>query len=144
MNKYVKAFLHRGLMFGGFGPIVMGIIYVIIQRSEMSFSLNGNEVFFAIISTYLIAFVQAGASVLNQIETRYPLLMTGVHLLILYVTYVCAYLVNSWLPFHVEALGIFTAAFVIGYAVVWITVYLSVKAVSRKMNGKLQKENPTA
>lgn len=138
MNKYLKEFFHRGLIFGGFGPIIMGIIYAVVQHTESGFSLSGDEVLLAIISTYLIAFVQAGGSVLNQIETRFPILMTGAHLSLLYVTYVGAYLLNSWIPFRPEALGIFTAAFVIGYAVIWLTVYISVKAVSRKLNGKLK------
>lgn len=138
MNKHLKDFFHRGLMFGGFGPIIMGIIYAVIQRTESGFSLSGDEVLLAIVSTYIIAFVQAGASVLNQIETRSPILMTGAHLSLLYITYVGAYLVNSWIPFKPEALGIFTAVFVIGYAVIWLTVYISVKGVSRKLNGKLK------
>ena len=138
MNKYVKEFLHRGLIFGGFGPVVVGIVFAILQYTVEGFSLGGTQVLLAIISTYLIAFVQAGGSVLNQIETRFPILMTGAHLSLLYVTYVGAYLLNSWIPFRPEALGIFTAAFVIGYAVIWLTVYISVKAVSRKLNGKLK------
>ena len=137
MNKHLKEFFHRGMMFGGFGPIIMGIIYSVIQRTESGFSLNGDEVFCAIISTYIIAFVQAGASVLNQIDTCYPLLMTGAHLAILYVTYVCAYLINSWIPFRSDALGIFTAVFVIGYAAVWLTVCIAIKTVSKKLNRKL-------
>ena len=31
MNCYVKEFLKRGLMFGGFGPIVAGIVYLILE-----------------------------------------------------------------------------------------------------------------
>lgn len=137
MNKYIKEFFHRGLIFGGFGPIVMGIIYAVIQSCDSALSLNGNEVFAAIISTYIIAFVQAGVSVLNQIETRFPLLMTGAHLFILYIAYVGAYLINSWLPFKWEAVGIFTAVFVIGYAAVWLTVCITIKTVSKKLNRKL-------
>ena len=30
MNKYLKEFLHRGLIFGGFGPLVAGIVFLII------------------------------------------------------------------------------------------------------------------
>ena len=137
MNKHIKEFFLRGMMFGGFGPIIMGVVYAVLQNTVSGFSLDGGEVFLAIVSTYMIAFVQAGASVLNQIDTRYPLLMTGAHLSLLYVTYVGAYLINSWLPFQIEALGIFTAVFVLVYAVVWVTVFLTVKAVSRKLNGKL-------
>ena len=124
-------------MFGGYGPIILGIIYLVLQKSIENFSLNGWQVFVAIISTYFLAFIQAGASVLNQIDTRFPLLMTGAHLSVLYFSTLGAYLINSWIPFRSDALGIFTAVFVIGYAVVWITVCLTVKAVSRKLNGKL-------
>ena len=139
MNKYLKEFFHRGLTFSGFGPIILGVIYFVLQYNVKNFSLDGGQVFTAIISTYLLAFVQAGASVLNQIETRYPLLMTGAHLSVLYASTLGAYLVNSWIPFRTEALVIFTAVFALGYAVIWLTVYISVKTVSRKMNGKLNK-----
>ena len=32
MNKYVKEFLIRGMMFSGLGPIVLGIIYAFLVR----------------------------------------------------------------------------------------------------------------
>lgn len=69
MNSYAKEFLHRGLVFGGFGPIVVGIVYAILQGTVTAFTLSGAEVCLAIISTYLLAFMQAGATVFNQIET---------------------------------------------------------------------------
>jgi hypothetical protein len=70
MNKgYFKAFLHRGLIFGGFGPIIVGIVFFVLSLTLEDFSLSGQEVFFAIISTYLLAFLQAGASIFNQIES---------------------------------------------------------------------------
>ena len=69
MNKYLKAFLHRGLIFGGFGPIVMAIIYLILSFSIDGFLVGGVELFTAAISTYVLAFVHAGASVFNQIES---------------------------------------------------------------------------
>ena len=43
MNKYLKAFLHRGLIFGGFGPIVLGIVYWALDTSLADFSLTGNQ-----------------------------------------------------------------------------------------------------
>ncbi len=126
-------------MFGGFGPLIMGIIYAVIQHGDKDFSLSGSEVLTAVTTTYLIAFIQAGASVLNRIETRRPMLMTGLHLLILYVAYVGAYLLNRWIPFSPYALGIFTAVFIIGYFAVWIIVYICVKAASKSLNKKLTK-----
>ena len=69
MNKYLKEFLHRGLVFGGFGPIVLGIVYAILESTVEHFSLNGIQILIAIISVYILAFVQAGVSVFNQIES---------------------------------------------------------------------------
>ena len=66
-NKYFKGFLRRGLLFGGFGPMILGIIYAILTIKN--FALNGSQILIAILSVYLLAFVQAGASVFNQIES---------------------------------------------------------------------------
>ena len=65
MNKYVKEFLHRGLMFSGLGPIIYGII-ALTTPSAMS---DGRAVFVAIVSTYLLAFIQAGTSVFHTVES---------------------------------------------------------------------------
>ena len=121
MNKYVKAFFHRGLIFGGFGPIVAGIIYLIISRCVDGFSVGGMEMFTAIVTTYMLAFVHAGASVFNQIESWSPMKSLSVHILILYVAYVICYLVNSWILFDWRVILIFTAVFVISYLIIWFS-----------------------
>ena len=66
MNKYVKEFLKRGLMFSGLGPIVAGIVYLLIEASGTDLNLDAPTVFMAIITTYIIAFVQAGSSIFNS------------------------------------------------------------------------------
>lgn len=138
VNKYVKEFFHRGLVFSGFGPIVLGIIYAILSNALESFSLTGWQALLAIASTYLLAFVQAGASVFNQIE-HWPLPKSlFCHFGMIYLVYVLCYLVNTWIPFDINVILIFTAIFVLVYFVVWIIVYVSIKAVSKKMNCKLQ------
>ena len=137
MNKYLKEFLHRGLMFGGFGPIVLAIVYCFLEHSIPNLSVTGTNAALAIISVYLIAFVQAGATVFNQIE-HWPV-MKGLlfHFLSLYAVYVLCYLINSWIPFKAEIIVIFTAIFVAVYAAIWIIVYLSTKGVSKKFNSNL-------
>lgn len=138
MNKYVKNFLHRGLIFGGFGPIIVGIIYMVIEKTTADFSLTGKEMFLAIISVYLLAFVQAGASVFNQIE-EWPLPKSLLcHLTTLYIAYVTCYLLNTWIPFKTEIVLIFTAIFLAGYFLIWGIVYFSVKATSKRFNKKLK------
>lgn len=137
MNVYVKNFLHRGLLFGGFGPIVLGIVYAILQATVTDFSLTGGQVLLAIVSTYLLAFLQAGTSVFNQIE-HWPLAKSLLcHFATLYAAYSLCYVGNTWIPFEPAVLLIFTAIFVGGYFLIWGTVLLCIKAVSRKMNEKL-------
>lgn len=138
MNKYLKSFLHRGLIFGGFGPIVTGIVYLVLSRIIEGFSLSGSEVFLAIISTYLLAFVHAGASVFNQIE-HWPVMKSLLcHFSLLYLAYSLCYIMNSWIPFDLRILLIFTAIFAAVYFVIWIAVWISVKSASKKMNSKLK------
>lgn len=138
MNKYLKEFLHRGLIFGGFGPIVAGIVYAILEKTIAGFSLGGTETFLAIISTYLLAFVQAGATVFNQIED-WPLPKSVLcHFVLLYIAYSGCYLLNSWIPFEPMVLVIFSVIFAAAFFIIWLIVYLSVKTVSRKMNSKLR------
>lgn len=137
MNKYLKSFLHRGMMFGGFGPIVVGIIYVIISYTLDGFSLSGWQVFTAILSTYILAFIQAGATVFNQIEDWALTKSLLCHFATLYLSYSACYLVNTWIPFEPTVLLIFTLVFVMIYFVIWVSVYLTVKAVSKKFNAKL-------
>ena len=138
MNKYVKEFLHRGLTFGGFGPIILGIIYFILSKTVDGFTLSGLEVMTGIISTYLLAFVHAGVSVFNQIEHWSIGKSLLCHLSTLYVAYSLCYVVNTWIPFEPKILLIFTAIFMAIYFVVWGIVYISVKATSKNFNAQLK------
>ncbi len=137
MNKYVRDFLLRGMMFSGLGPIVLGIVYFILSVSIADFSLSGGQVCLAIVSTYLIAFLQAGATVFNQIEA-WPISKSLLcHFVTLYVAYVLCYLLNTWIPFKAEVVLVFTVIFVVGYFLVWGIVYAAVTATSKKLNRKL-------
>jgi len=137
VNKYLKSFIFRGAVFGGLGPMILGIVYAVLEASIDGFSLGGAEVLIAIVSTYLIAFVQAGASVFNQIEEWQPMKSVLFHFLSIYAVYALAYVMNSWIPFDPRVLLIFTGIFVLVYAVIWLTVYFSIKLVSRRMSARL-------
>ena len=137
MNKYLKEFFRRGLMFGGFGPLVAGIIYFVVSKTSPTFFLNGTEVFSAILSTYILAFLQAGATVFNQIENWSLMKSLLCHFLTLCVAYTSCYLLNSWIPFDYRVILIFIGIFVAVYFTVWSIVYFSIKATSRKLNMKL-------
>lgn len=137
MNKYVKEFLHRGLMFGGFGPIIAGIVYLILSYTLNDFSLSGGAVFLGIVSTYILAFVHAGSSVFQQIEHWSIMKSLLCQLGALYVSYAGCYIINSWIPFEPAVLAIFTGIFVAGYLTIWGIVYLCVKGSAKKLSEKL-------
>lgn len=137
MKRYVKEFFHRGLLFGGFGPIVAGVVYLILSYAISDFSLTGWEVFVAILSTYVLAFVQAGGSVFNQIESWSLPKSLLCHFSLLYVAYTLCYLVNTWIPFQPMVILVFTLIFVVAYFVIWITVFLCVKIASQRMTKRL-------
>lgn len=139
MNKYLKAFIHRGLIFGGFGPIVVGIVYLILSRTIEGFSLGGGEVFTAIISTYLLAFVHAGASVFNQIEHWSPSRSIAVHMSVLCAAYVFCYLVNSWIWFDWRYVLIFIAIFTVTYLVIYAIVVICIHCAGKRLNKDLKR-----
>lgn len=134
--KYFKEFLKRGMAFGGFGPIVCAVVLLIISGfAEVELDAAGFAV--AVISTYLLAFVQAGASVFNQIEEWSLPKSVGLHFICLYAVYVLTYLINSWIPFEWAVIGIFTAIFAAVYLVIWLTVYFIVRATAKRLNKKI-------
>ena len=138
MNKYVKEFFHRGLVFAGFGPIILGIIYFVLSKTVDGFTLGGVEVMTGIVSTYLLAFVHAGASVFNQVEHWGISKSLLCHLTTLYVAYSLCYVVNTWIPFEPKVLLLFTVIFMIIYFAVWCTVYFIIKTTSKNFNAKLK------
>lgn len=137
MNIYLKKFLHRGLIFGGFGPVIAGIVFYCISLSINSFSLTGAQALLAIASTYLLAFLQAGASVFNQIEHWSVPKSLFFHFATIYLAYTACYLINTWIPFKLWVIIIYTLIFILIYAVIWLTVYICTKKTQQKLNKKL-------
>lgn len=138
MNKYLKSFLHRGLIFAGFGPIIAGIVFAILGATLKDFHLEGWQILLAIASTYLLAFVQAGSSVFNQIE-HWPLPKSiAFHFLSIYLAYSITYIVNAWIPFKLSVLLIFTAIFAVIYLIIWLSVYIAVKITEKRFNKSLK------
>ena len=137
-TRPVRDFFFRGLMFGGFGPVIAGIVYLILHLTLKDLTLTGLQVFTVIVSTYLLAFVHAGASVFNQIESWPLAKSTLCHFGLLYIAYVLCYVINSWIPFESLVLGIFTAIFAVGYAVIWLAVYVSIRVTVKRLNRSLR------
>lgn len=141
MNKYVKQFFHIGLIFSGLGPVTLGIIYLIINASGVTVSLSAMDVFKAILSTYVIAFIHAGSNVFPKIESWSKFKGAFFQGLSLYLVYLGAYLINNWIPFNFIVIAVFTGIFVVTFAVIWVVVYFVTKSSVRKMNDKLKELN---
>lgn len=143
MNKYVKRFLHIGLIFSGLGPIVFGIIMLCISYSDANFNPTGLEIFKGIITTYIIAFVHAGSSVFPQIESWSKMKAMFFQGLCVYLVYLVGYLVNDWLPLSALAIGLYSACFIAAFCITWLIVYLIVNKATKQMNERIKKINET-
>lgn len=135
MNKYLKGFILRGLMFSGLGPIVFGIVMLCLSKHGIQ--MNGAEVFKGIISSYILAFIIAGASIIEQIEKWSTFKAAFIHLLVIYVTYISIYLINSWIPFNPMVISIFSIMVVVCFVVIWLIAYFTSNKTKEKLNEKI-------
>ena len=140
MNPYVKSFLHRGLIFAGFGPIVSGLVYLFLEISGTKINISGYEIALAIVTTYIMAFVHAGSSVFNEIEKWGKAKSALFQMTSIYTVYMVGYLINRWIPLDYRFILIFTGSFVGGYLIIWFTVYFINKKNSDKLNEKLKQK----
>ena len=136
MKKYVLEFIKRGLMASAGGPVILAIIYGILGATGTVTTLTPGEVSVGILSITLMAFIIAGISMIYTLEQLPLPTAILIHAGVLYVAYLLVYLLNSWLPYG--AIGMFTAIFAAGYALVWLAIYLCIRAKTEKLNKKMK------
>ena len=140
MKKQIIEFLKRGLSVAAGGPIVLAIVYGILGAVGVVEHLTPGKVCTSILTITLMAFLAGGITVIYTIE-RLPLISAIlIHAGVLYLDYLMVYLLNSWIPRDLTGIGIFTAIFAAGYAVIWLCIYLSIKAKTDRINKKLRGE----
>ena len=140
MKKFVLEFLRRGLIAAGIGPIVLAIVYLILQQTAAVETLSVNQVCIGIFSITALAFIAGGMNAIYQIE-RLPLMVAIlIHGGVLYIGYLGTYLLNDWLDFGVMPIVVFSAIFVVGYIVIWAIVYSIIKRNADKLNKILKKK----
>ena len=138
MKKYIREFIHRGLLCAAGGPLVLAVIYGILGASDMVAALAPGEACMGIISITVMAFIAAGITMVYQIE-RLPLVCAiGLHGGVLYADYLLMYILNRWIPRDWHSIGLFTAIFAIGYALVWLCIYLTIRKKTAQINKKLK------
>ena len=140
MKRFVLEFLRRGFIASGIGPIVLAMVYLILKQSDSIDTLTVNQVCVGIFSLTALAVIAGGMNAIYQVE-RMPL-MTAIliHGGVLYVGYLCTYLLNDWLDFGIIPIIVFTAIFVVGYIVIWAIIYSIIKRNTAKLNEMLKKK----
>ena len=139
MKKNVMEFLRRGLTACGFGPIVLAILYLILQANGVLQTLTVNQVCLGIFSLSVLAFVAGGMNVVYQIE-RLPLMVAIlIHGGVLYISYLATYLLNDWLEWGVTPVLVFSGIFIVGYLAIWAVIYSIIKRNTEKVNEVLKK-----
>ena len=145
MKKFVLEFLRRGLLACGFGPLVLVVVYLILQRQCDVQTLTVSEVCLGIVSLSALAFIAGGMNVIYQAE-RLPLMIAIlIHGGVLYLSYLATYLLNGWLEQGVTPILVFSGIFAAGYLVIWGIIYSITIRNTRKLNEMLKKkqENPS-
>lgn len=141
MKKFIIEFLKRGLIAASGGPIILAIIYFTLQKSGVVTNIPANEVVIGIMTSTLLAFIVAGISSIYNIDKLPAFPAALIHGAVLYATYLSIYLINGWLKAQIIPFLIFTGVFIVGYAVIWIIIYVSTKRTTKKLNLKLNKKS---
>ena len=63
-----------------------------------------------------------------------------IHGTVLYVGYLCTYLINDWLDIGMIPIIVFTAIFVVGYIVIWAIIYSMIRGKTAKLNEMLKEK----
>ena len=137
-------FLRRGSIACGIGPIILAIVYLIMQHQGVVQTLTVDQVCVGIFSISGLAFIAGGMNILYQIE-RLPLMVAVlIHGGVLYVSYLITYLINDWLEWGVTPILVFSGIFVFGYLAIWAVIYAITRRKTEKLNEAFQKKQREA
>ena len=140
MKKYVLEFLRRGLVACGFGPIILAIIYLILQQQNLLDTLTVNQVCLGIFSLTALAFIAGGMNTIYQIEKLPLMIAIFIHGSVLYLSYLATYLLNGWLGLGTAPILVFSGIFVFGYVIIRIIIYSVIKRNTDQMNELLKQQ----
>ena len=112
MKEKILEFVQRGLSACGLGPIVLAIIYLVLQQQDSLDFLTVNEVCTGIFSLTALAFIVGGMGVIYQIE-RLPLMV--------------AILIHGCVLFA-------------SYLLIWVFIYIANRKNTARVNEKLKQK----
>jgi hypothetical protein len=139
MKKIVLGFVRRGVTACGIGPMVLAVLYLVLQQQGVLQTLTVNQVCLGIFSISVLAFIAGGMNVLYQIEQLPLMVAILIHGSVLYISYLATYLLNGWLERGAASILVFSGIFVVGYLGIWAIIYGVIKRKTDSLNEKLQK-----
>ena len=140
MKKTVLGFLRRGAAASGIGPIVLAVLYLVLQRQAGLETLTVNQVCLGIFSLSALAFIAGGMNVIYQIEQLPLMVAVLIHGCVLYISYLATYLINGWLEWGMAPILVFSGIFILGYLGIWIVIYTIIKRNTEQINEVLKKK----
>ena len=140
MKKNDLEFFRRGLVACGFGPIVLAVFYLILQKQGALQTLTVNQVCLGIFSLSGLTFIAGGMNVIYQMEQLPLMIAILIHGGILYISYLGTYLLNGWLKWGLTPILVFSAIFALGYLMVWAIIYFITKKRTERLNEILKKK----
>ena len=140
MKKNILEFFRRGFVACGFGPIVLAILYLILQHEAEIETLTVNQVCLGIFSLSALAFIAGGMNVIYQVE-RLPLMVAIlIHGSVLYISYLATYLLNDWLEWGAIPILVFSGIFIFGYLMIWAIIYCIIRKRTERLNEILKQK----
>ena len=143
MKKYILEFCRRGMVACGIGPVVLAVVYLILQQRGILQTLPANEVCMGIFTLAVLAFVAGGLTSLYQIEQLPLMVAILIHGCVLYSAYLITYLLNGWLEKGAISILAFSVIFVLGYLAIWAVIYSVHKVRTARLNEilKMKQQN---
>lgn len=144
MKKIIMEFLRRGFFACGLGPILLAVLYLILQHQGAVQTLTVNQVCLGIFSLSALAFIAGGMNILYQVDQLPLMVAILIHGIVLYISYLVTYLLNRWLEWGTTPILVFTVIFILGYLAIWAVIYSITKKRTESLNEILKKKQQNA
>ena len=140
MKKHILDFIRRGAAACGLGPLVLAILYIVLEQNGTLEILTVRQVCIGIFSLSALAFIAGGMNAMYQIEQLPLLVAISIHGAVLYLSYLATYLINGWLEWGSTPVLVFTGIFVVGFIGIWVVICSIIRKNTNKVNQMLNKK----
>ena len=140
MKRHILEFIRRGMIACGLGPLVLAVLYLILQHQGLVQAIKVSEICLGIVSLSALAFIAGGMNMIYQVEHLPLMAAISIHGAVLYIAYLVTYLVNGWLGRGITPLLVFSAIFILGFLLIWAGIYFITKRNTERLNEILKQD----